>query len=159
MIALRGLRKVARKATGVDSDWAPTIGAVIGASAVLVSQLISWLSGSKRLKRELAQRDRESLLRYSEPLRDKSIDALETFHELLQEVIESGRLSERDYLEVRNRFAYLADPLRSSLLAELTKIARSGVPVNQQQRDALIEVQRSIRDRLKAPEIGANSGH
>lgn len=134
----------------MDNSWAPVVGAAIGATAVLASQALAWLSGGRRLEKELTQREREAMLRYNEPLRDRRIKALEEFHELLQDVLESSRLSEADYLRVRPQFAFLTDPLRRELLGILRNIADSPVITNES-REKLLRLQESIRQELSPP--------
>lgn len=124
----------------------------MGATAVLVSQFLAWLGNGRRLKLELEQKERESLLRYSEPIRDKWLDALEQFHELLQDVLENGRLLERDYLKVRAHFAYIDDDLRTRLLNALPVSADGAGPLTAAQRTAMLQLQADIRAKLAIPD-------
>lgn len=92
------------------------------------------------------------MLRYSEPIRDKWLGSLEKFHELLQDVLENGRLSERDYLDVRPYFAYIDDDLRNRLLATLTTAAGTRGPLTVEQRDEMLQLQSVIRSKIRVPE-------
>lgn len=135
----------------MDGAWAPAVGAGIGAFAVLLGHLLTWMTGRERLRSELAQRDREALLRYAEPLRDRRIDALVRFHELLQDILETGRVSIADYRAVRPHFAYVPDGLREQLVACLTMVSKELGSLSVERRAELLALQGAIRTRLQPP--------
>lgn len=126
--------------------WVPIASASVGALAALSSQFISWRSGERRFQAERAQRELEMRLRHSEPLRDRRIAAHERFHEALQEILETGTFSEREYVAIRPHFAYVGDDLRAELIRVLSRAqAAPDSPDREAHLSEIRQVQAAIR--------------
>ncbi|HUR51329.1 MAG TPA: hypothetical protein VMZ11_04320 [Mycobacteriales bacterium] len=133
------------------SGVVPLAAAALGAGAALLGQLMSWKSGERRFRWELAQRDREAKLRYLEPLRARQLAAYEAFYELLQEAIEAGGIGESHYLTVRPLFAYVDPALQHRLVRVLTAVVSREGPIPADERREILAVQQDIQKALRAP--------
>lgn len=132
-------------------------GALLGAFAVLLSQLISNYYANKRHQSEMMLKRNELAFQFLVPVSKRRIEALEHLYDLIQKFIEDEKLSLEVYTEFRKTFIYLKKSIREELIEVLELYLKEKNYKNETNKKECIsrlkKVQNEIRELMGLPLI------
>jgi len=132
------------------------VAGAIGALSAVLSQGAAAHFAMKRHRIEVEEKRRDSWLALLQPIGERRISALESMHDIVQDVIETGKLDMAAYRDLRRASIYLPDHDRKILLESLVAVIQtSGASPAPEVLSQLKACQGNFRSHLGLPSVNS----